>query len=373
MGACVVDFFDNTIAHKYYTLVDETQIVIDNDYLSPNEMSIELIKTDKIQAGYVFVLSTKKGFLGLVTKVDQQDYSTLISFKPWLAIFDHDVRVNTGLNKGTNKISLEHQIAELIKEYWQGSDEKQNFPMTITENSSTKDWALNLEPTDKEKNDYGICNLYDIIQRSLAKYGIAVNYSLDITKKVISLKIQNETNTIIIDADNRNVQVGTFTIEEASTETNKLEIWNGENFTTKVTYYLHLDKKWDTSATDRPPGLANVAVYSVEPEYETKTDANGKETKTVTKTFEEAAKEQADQFFYGVGFRSEIELTVLPNDTLIKPTSLRFGQVAKIIKDKTVYESILTGTKYNADGTMTLVFGSIRTSLIKKIKLGMKL
>lgn len=66
-------------------------------------------------------------------------------------------------------------------------------------------------------------------------------------------------------------------------------------------------------------------------------------------------------------YQNLIEFSLLPDDPILEPTSLREGQVVEVIHEGASYNSILTGWKI-ARGLIRLTFGTIRLELTKIIK-----
>ena len=99
-------------------------------------------------------------------------------------------------------------------------------------------------------------------------------------------------------------------------------------------------------------------VISVGPER----DSNN----TVTKTFADAAKEQADQKFGDIKWKNYIELEVVKEE-MFNAINMRIGQVVNIYYNGVTYATILTGKKLG--NTITLIFGTIRVDLTKKLQL----
>ena len=73
----------------------------------------------------------------------------------------------------------------------------------------------------------------------------------------------------------------------------------------------------------------------------------------------------AKKVFKTSKYTNLIELTVLPDDTMINPLSMEIGQVVNIIHDGVSYSSILSGREIQKNGLVKLVFGTIRLELTK--------
>lgn len=73
----------------------------------------------------------------------------------------------------------------------------------------------------------------------------------------------------------------------------------------------------------------------------------------------------AKKVFKTSKYTNLIELTVLPDDTMVNPLSMEIGQVVNIIHDGVSYSSILSGREIQKNGLVKLVFGTIRLELTK--------
>ena len=104
---------------------------------------------------------------------------------------------------------------------------------------------------------------------------------------------------------------------------------------------------------------------SIEAWAETPQAASYGET-TALSIFIEKAHNKAFQTFSKNKYDNLIELEVSAEDDMVKPKSLKVGQVVNIINDGNSYTSILSGREI--DDTITLIFGTIRLELTKTLK-----
>ena len=125
--------------------------------------------------------------------------------------------------------------------------------------------------------------------------------------------------------------------------------------TTSITYYLHSDDSYDTSATDRIMPV----VYEIQT-----ASASG------DKTFAEAAAEAADKLFGNNKKANLIEITIQNNDKMVNPDDLEIGQLGTVITNGKAYQSVFTG--YTIETTTKLIFGTIRLDLTKILKEAIK-
>ena len=89
---------------------------------------------------------------------------------------------------------------------------------------------------------------------------------------------------------------------------------------------------------------------------------------TITRTFAKMADSEAAEVFGSIEYNNLIELEMLNDDSLVNPYSMEVGQVVNVISDGASYNSILTGRKIGQ--TTTLIFGTVRLDLTKRLKRG---
>ena len=87
---------------------------------------------------------------------------------------------------------------------------------------------------------------------------------------------------------------------------------------------------------------------------------------TALSIFIEKAHDKAYQTFSKNKYDNLIELEVAADDDMLKPWTLKIGQVVNIISEGSSYTSILSGREI--DDTVTLIFGTIRLELTKTLK-----
>ena len=254
-----VNFFDSDLTNIHHDIVAET-ISIDEDYLSPavSTIKIGLTKT-VVERNFIYITGTAT-FFGVVTEVTDDGYQTTVKFKPFIGIFDQQVLFKTSFQnkdgKATSPTSLEQVLADLITQYWiSSSDSNQNITgLSVTTTSSTTTWGFDIEAgftkqtTDSAGNSveenipYAITDMYSVlIKRAMSDYGVAINATVNFNSKSIALRIGTNSTLQSIEADSDAITISEFTISKASSLTNKLEIWNVDDFTQKVYYYLYSD------------------------------------------------------------------------------------------------------------------------------------
>jgi hypothetical protein len=198
-----------------------------------------------------------------------------------------------------------------------------------------------------------------LIANSLTKYSVVLEPTVNRTQSVksITINIKRNSGSFYLNADMNNIKINSFIVNDLGSVTNKLEIWNSQNYSEVIYYYLHPDGTYDTNNTNRIEPV-KLSVISVDP----RDDDQGERI-----PFAETAAEQAASEFENTEPVNNIELEVLRGDTLVQPEALSFGQTVVLIHDATMYTTILTGKRHSS--IMTLMFGLTRNDLTKKIKM----
>lgn len=350
--------FNLEIFDRQFNLISHTNVEavsIDYDYLKPNDSDVTAkVQIDDLFIGaYIRFTRDDTELFGVITSLDAADDPLLtnIGFQPFpAAIFATEILFDTN-KQGT--VALETVIADLITGSWvSNTDTAQNIQgLSVTTSSSTVSWGMNLK-SDTEGMHHCVIDFYDvIISRALSEYGIAIQTTADVENGTITLTIGKVTETQTIEADLPNVFEKTFLINEASKNTNKLDVYNTANYTTVITYYKHTDGTYDTTNTDRiTPVVREIGTASAD-------DGN---------TFPQNAASVAASVFGEVTYNNLIEITCKYEDTLIEPKNIKVGTVVSVISNLVAYASILTGYKLS-DNVITLIFGSIRADLTKLI------
>lgn len=350
--------FNLEIFDRQFNLLSHTNVEavsIDYDYLKPNDSDVtaEVQIDDLFIGAYIRFTRDDTELFGVITSIDAADDPLLtnIGFQPFPAgIFNTQVLFDTN-KQGT--VALETVIADLITASWiNNTDSSQNIQgLTVTTTSTTTSWGMNLK-SDTEGSHYCVIGFYEVlISRALSEYGIAIQTAADVENGTITLTIGKVTETQTIEADLPNVFEKTFLINEASKNTNKLDVYDTANYTTVITYYKHTDGTYDTTNTDRiTPVVREIGTAS----------ADG------GNTFPQNAASVAASVFGEVTYNNLIEITCKYEDTLIEPKNIKVGTVVSVISNLVAYASILTGYKLS-DNVITLIFGSIRADLTKLI------
>ena len=363
-----VEFFENVIdgqgRHKLeYRHHDFSEtLTIDDDYLAIQTTIIDLGATDKIKTGQIIRIlrDDEDCFLGVVSDASPGEYSSTVSFKPLIALFDSDVLFDTDDQLAHDE---EHSLENTLKKYIEdsfrnNSDSLQNYPIDITvpsHGNHTVNWGMNIK-SDVEGAKRAIIGLYGVlIVNALKNFGVAINATANFETGRISLSIGKINGTSLIDADLDNVEVVTLKVNDRPNGVNKLVVYNTENFSNTMTFYAHTDHTWDNSNTDRISPVVR----------DLKTATPDSEIQDRQLAFQLAALQVAYDELSGLTWDNLIEIKCAPNDPLVNPTRMQIGQEVSLLYKGCTYISILTGKSVSFED-VTLTFGSERIKFTKK-------
>lgn len=334
------------------------EITYKEDYLANDVNTITILPIAGVsKQDYIRISRGKEEYAGVITEItygtDKSKNLMQVSYKPFMEIFNTDILFDVNA-QGTG--SLEEFIATAITEMFiENEDEFQNIKgLSVKTTSSTVDWYFHITPRDAGGH-FNIVNLMDsVIIPALEKYSIVVDVKLDIQNRALNVFIGRAgTGVVIIETDLPNIIKKELTIKSVSADVNKLVLYNPESdYEEKKVYYLHAkDLSYDTKNEDRITPV-NCEMRSVSLEE------GG--------SFDSAAIQEAYNVFANLSYSNLIELTMLNDDSLVKPTQIPFGQVVRIISDGVSYTSILTGKEIGKN--TKLIFGTVRLDLTKILR-----
>ena len=356
-----VDFFNRSLSFVHAVLID--QVPIDDDYISGAINVIDIESTQSVKKGqFIRIQNSDYSFFGIVTDVSPGEELTRVSFKPFINVFDEEVLFDTHL-QGTGKALVRPTLEKLILDYISNtyvstSDTNQRLPISVSIDSSitqTQDWSFGYRSEDVDMHHKPV-NLYsEIIVPALAKYGIAIDINPSFHSKSLQLTITKRRYAFKIGADLPSVHVKTLKYDESNIGVNKLIIYNINNLSQFVTFYVHPDRTWDLDDTNRiVPVVQSINIVTPED--------------TSSTAFAEAALEAAYSALAGLEYDNLIELETYIDDENVGPLSLNIGQTVVVWYKGASYSSILTGRIL--DGSkITLLFGSNRIEYTKRRKL----
>lgn len=267
-----IEIFDRQFNFRLNALVDSTDFVFKYDILSPEKNTINLpldIKTRvTANAGtpgdgtictsdYVRIIAGKYEYTGVITKIEKNEYYTVVTYMDALFLFNHETFIKTDDIKLSYVEDYLYRL--LAQEFISTSDESQKiYGLTITKTSQTVgtfDYCLT-------EDTYTIINLLnDYISPAYRDFIILTDVSVDISNKTVNVSIGkiDETDTKTIEGDLPNVIKSDYVIRQANDNKNKLElidIYNNQY--TKYNFYLHAsDYSFNSIDTDRITPVIN--------------------------------------------------------------------------------------------------------------------
>ena len=350
-----VEVFDKNFTYIAHTYVSSIEYV--EDYLAPESNSILVENIDVNRGDYIRIVGGPKEFFGIITGLTSESKGlTTITFKPFMSLFDLDILFDTNTQGGA--VSLENFLKNTIMNYFHFTTdaEMQIEWLDVVIESTTENWTFNIA-SDDEESHYSITNLLKtIIIRAFEKYSVVVRVVPNIPDKMITVYIgKNSSSEKTIETDLPNILSKNVIIRTNINSVNKVVVYNSENYTDRVIYYLHPDDTFDTVDENRLSPVTQ-EMYATAPTY----DEYG-----VVRTFAEAAYLEAENAFANSEYNNLIEITMDANDELYSPMSYEIGQVVNVISDGKQYTSIFTG--FELSTTVKLIFGIIRVDLTKQI------
>ena len=351
-----VEIFDRSFELRSHTNVSE--VVFAEDYLSPEENELEVLTTGAEKGDYIRITGGQIDFFGIISSVVSDREGLLeLKYKSFLSLFDTDCMFDTNLQGGST--SLEQALANIITNMFiSNTDTSMNVTgLSVRAATSTADWGFNIK-SDTENMHHCIVNLLNVlIIRAFEKYHVCIKVVPNAQAKTISLLIgRNTAATRTVEADLPNVVNKNVVIKETSNDVNKLVVYNTEGYASTRTYYLHSDGSYNTTNANR--------ILPVVQEIKgTAPERNGD---TITKSFTKMADSEAAEVFGSIAYNNLIELEILNDDILVSPLDMEIGQVVNVLSGGISYNSVLSGRKI--DQTTTLIFGTVRLDLTKRIR-----
>lgn len=315
------------------------------DYLAYGKNNVERAITKASYGDYIRITGdADEVYSGIINSIGGDSEKKKISYVDWIQLLDVDVLIDPSLLQTK---TLENFIAHYISEtYINNRDASQSVPgMVIEILSVTENTILNFESK--------ICNFYDaVVLPAIKKYGIVVDFELNVGKKEIRVKIGKgiwEKKTI--EADLPNCKIKSFVIKKTKKTVNKIIVYNEDSLNEYVEYYRTTDGNITTENVNR----------IIPVEFQTITERASGE-----RSFQQAAELKARNLLEYAEYENLIELEFEPGDGLVNPMKMRIGQEVIIIHDNVQYRTYLTARKISEK--VTLIFGNIREELTKILK-----
>ena len=349
-----------TKKNVYHHKVEDLKLSF--DYFKKETNSIEVpngqnIKTRQI-VRIVDALDISVQYTGIVTAVEQNGNLTKVSFSDFLNSYADTNVVFDIRNQKNNSLYLENYLADVLYKVeeqngWNLIDLIQTLWIQ-TSTTSVKPFNFNIKP-DNENTNYAVVGFKNVlIDRSSTDYDVWINeyyderYILDVVKKEDSYKYIETHAPYVISS--------TVRFEQNNDSTNRLNVINAENGNQRY-YCLLNDGSIYFVGTELD--IESIPETAVQPPYFAESVVKISEGDT----FAEKAYEEAYQKLKVDTANNLIEIEV-PYDTSDFKT-WKIGQKVKVYhKDKEI-NTVLTG--YKIDKTLTLIFGTVRLELTKRI------
>lgn len=337
-----IEFFSPDFKYRDSTQLEDFEYSFDYTDIVKNKFKIPAsVKPQK--GDYFRAKAQDVDYCGVITDTLERKDEKIISYKSFLKYLDVDLMVIFDSSK-----SVEEFLKSLLDaEYVNNTDIYENIAGLTVTTKSTTEAAYGYDFID------GIHNLYDIFLYAFEVYGVVANFKVDPAVRTITCSIgRTIQEKFTIEADLDNIFSRKIVIKEAKDTVNKIYIYNEEDVTQMVTYYKGQDDMVSTSPDTR---IMPVIVKSV-------TIKIGK-----NEAFEEKALDKAMSELRSAKYENLIEIECQEDDLLIRPHTREIGQEAAVIKNDTLYSTVLTGYQYKS-GRAKLIFGTIRLELTKILK-----
>lgn len=444
-----VEIFTPEFKYRDHTMISPANLKFYADYLDPEKNTVEVMNTLKCEIDdYIRITGGSDEYFGIVKQLQEgsgKDKAiNTVTYHDFISLFDIDLAIDL---REIGQGNFEDYIAARVKEcYISNPDQYQNIQgLEVSTASATPEWTLDLLPEGRDEN-HAVVNVLDqIILKAFSKYQIMLTFTPDVQRKKINVNIRKNTDTArTIEADLPNVTDKYVMVQKAKKMTNKVTIYNINDFSSMVIYYLHTNNTFSTKDEDRSLPVTfstetvstNTASESAEnivknlnsakskvsslnkkdaltdEEKETLAESvetintylpltltigangyayyNGIKISDVTfiensiaayegtaqndqdgvdlaaQLFSDAAYDKAWNVFSTNAYENLIEIECMKDDTLIAPDTMQVGQVANVISNGSVYQTILTGKKVT--DRCRLIFGTIRLELTTQLK-----
>lgn len=337
-----IEFFTNQ--YEFLSAVQLSNIEFEQDYLGIVKNKISAPNIVSSQGGYIKITSDDFEKIGIITQSETEKNVTTVSYKDFIDITNIEINIDKAQ---LSTKTIEQFIADYItNNYVSNSDALQNIDgLEVVCETYTS--GNNFEITENVENFY-----QKIIYDAFLKYGIVVSFEMNVKQEKIICRIRkNLQPQIVIESHLPNIIKKTIEIGTKKESLNKLIVLNEDDLSESKAYFLHTDM----SVSDVDEDRISPVVFKTETVKVTSPD-----------TFASASLEKAIEVLKPLEYNNLIELEVANFDALINPYAMQIGQKVSIIDNENTYESILTGKKIGK--TTTLIFGTIRKELTKKLK-----
>lgn len=361
-----VEIFDRDLNYVCNSLA--SSVKYKTDIMDPEKYKVDLTGITTEKGYFIHLQRDNEDYIGIITSYeDKKKGLKTLTVNEVPSLFDVELLIDVN----DFNYTFEEYIEKLISSVFINGDESMRIPMDITISSRTENWIIDYdvenEPDEDEEEPpikVAFINLFDdVILPAFTVHQIRLDWKVDINNRKIILDIgKNEAEPIVIESDLTNIIEKSVVIRKTSNETNKVTVYNEEDYRQSITWYLHTDGSFSEDNRDR---IEPVSYKLIKCKKKTEKDKDTKE-EIVVQTFQEVALEKAGEAFGRNKYTNLIKLKMANDDELINPKGLKVGQVVQIISNGVIYESILTAREI--DTTTTLIFGTIRLELTKLLK-----
>ena len=360
MTAYNIEFFNYRGEFRSHTTVNDVPVKF--DYLNIEAVDIILLNVDVKVNDFIRITRNELEHVGVVSSVTNQSATQIkVSFKSFLTLFDVEIPFRTAWQGDSNHV-LESDVASIINEFYSlrvGAASTATY--ATAETTQLASYGFNFK-ADTEGSGYLIINFYEnILKRAFEKYNmvVSINFSSDsYNTHYFSFAVKKITEPIrTIEADLPNVFEKLITVKQTDSTFNCLRVYHGEHIYRVRTYYLAADGTYSRLIENAQYPLSIKSVSAL-PETDGETE----------RTFEEVADSTAAEQFGGINYNNLVELHVLNDDSLIKPSALKIGQEVDVITKGQIIRSVFSG--YEIGKTTKLSFGLLRLELTKLLKGG---
>lgn len=378
-----VEYYQKDFTLVGHTAINKIDFVYEEDYLSPVLNTIDVVRDDNVDVlDYIRISGDGEEYSGLIVDIEYNDKMMTVSYgtmlQQWFAKGDaigysgwafSGFTLNQSVPKFMYDLLVDHEDIFAVSpkiSALTGFSGSYGGPAGLI---SYETFCKNFETLENK----GMLNVpliiaedfQEVLKKCLQHWDCLVWVDLDFSNKAVNLYIgsqsgdtQANTTGQVIDITRSNLINASVTFNRTNHDTTILSCQYGEAGTLEqqsITYYLHSDNSYDTTASD--------LVYPVSLRCEVLTFDTLK-----GESAESAAAEVARGAFGNNNYTNMVEIECLRDDENINPLSLEIGTVVRIFDGTQYVRSMLTAKHIGT--TCRLTFGVVRKDITKKLKLG---
>lgn len=339
----------------YHTVINSFTYV--GDYFNKQNNVISVPDSDEIKIMQIIriasVTDIKEEYKGIINAVDREKGMAKITYTDFIHTFlIQSVAFDT--KKQHSGTSLEAYLTQLINNNIIVSFFNWGAGAVIAGATTQEvtDWGFNLKP---DVEGYSRCAIaYDrLFKRAADEYNVFSVEKFDPQSAYIVNTGKNKQAPEIIETNAPYVIRSLVRIEDNQNAVNVLTVYDSHDPTgaRAITFFLNRDGTiTETAPTDRmqPPIYAeSIANYGDED------------------TFQTAARREAESRLVKETNNNLVEIEIPADTKTVNYTAWEYGQPVQILHKGLNIHSVFTGIK--VDKTVTLIFGTIRLELTKRI------